>query len=93
MRVDNGIAYADTAVLKVVSVRALPGHRLWLRFSTGEEGWYDATPLLGTEAFSPLREATAFADVALDYGVPTWPEYAVDLAPEYLYEQTVGAAR
>jgi len=92
MRVDSGIAYADSPTLKVVGIRALPGYRLWLRFSTGEERWFDATTLIGAGVFAPLRDAAVFSAVALDYGVPTWPEVAVDLAPEYLYEQSVVAS-
>ena len=38
MYISNGIAYAgeQEPVIKVCGVRPLPGHRLWLRFTTGE---------------------------------------------------------
>lgn len=48
MYISNGIAYAgeQEPVIKVCGVRPLPGHRLWLRFTTGEAKVFDFTPLL-----------------------------------------------
>ena len=89
MRINNGIAYAEAPALTVVGVRPLPGHRLWVRFSTGEEGTFDMTPLLSSAVFAPLTDPGAFASVGLNYGVPTWTEANADLAPEYVYEQTI----
>ena len=47
MYISNGIAYAgeQEPVIKVCGVRPLPGHRLWLRFTTGEAKVFDFTPL------------------------------------------------
>ena len=90
MRVENGVAYADAgAGVRVIGVRALAGHTVWLRFSTGEERHFDATPLLGSGVFTRLQDESAFARVGLDYGVVTWPEADVDLSSEYLYRQSV----
>lgn len=48
MYISNGIAYAgeQEPIIKVCGVRPLPGHRLWLRFTTGEAKVFDFTPLL-----------------------------------------------
>jgi len=89
MRVVDGIAYADTdadLVPRIVGVRALPKHQLWVRFETGEERTIDISPLLESGVFSRLKDESVFAGVALDCGVPTWPDVVVDLAPEYVYQ-------
>ena len=46
MYISNGIAYAgeQEPVIKVCGVRPLPGHKLWLRFTTGETKVFDFTP-------------------------------------------------
>ena len=48
MYVLDGIAYAgkQEPVIKVCGVRPLAGHKLWLRFTTGETKVFDFTPLL-----------------------------------------------
>jgi len=86
----DGIVYADADIaVRVVGVQALPGHQMWLRFSTGEERRFDATPLLGSGVFARLKDEGVFTRVALDRGVPTWPDADVDLSPEYLYQESV----
>ena len=95
MRVVNGIAYADTdadLVPRIVGVRAMPEHQLWVRFETGEERTIDVSPLLESGVFARLKDESVFAGVALDYGVPTWPDVAVDLAPELVYQESSLAA-
>ena len=48
MYISDGIAYAgeQEPVIKVCGVRPLAGHKLWLRFTTGEAKVFDFTPLL-----------------------------------------------
>ena len=91
MRVVNGIAYAnnEAQLLKVVSAKALSDFRLWLRFSNGDTRVFDASDLLRYPAFKELSDPKLFGDVYLDYGVPTWLDGRVDLAPEMLYENSV----
>ena len=86
MQVVNGIAHADTDVPRIVSVRALPMHKLWARFATGEERMVDMSLLLDSGVFARLRDQAVFNGVGLDYGVPTWADAGVDLAPEYVYQ-------
>jgi len=94
MRVVDGMAKADSKAMpmRVVELNALSGHRLWLRYASGEERLFDATPLLTSGAFSRLTDERVFARVALDHGVPTWPDADVDLAPEYIYQESVEAS-
>ena len=63
------------ALVKVVEVKALGEHRLWLRFSDGREGVRDFTDVLaeGGPMIEPLRDPAFFARVFVEYGVPTWP--------------------
>ena len=93
MYISNGIAYAGESkpVIKVCGVRPLSGHRLWLRFTTGEAKVFDFRPLLKDAVFRPLEDETAFAGVYIDYGVTVWNGGDIDIAPEYLYEHSLPA--
>lgn len=93
MYIQNGIAYAGEQAkpITVSGVRPLPGHRLWVRFSTGEAKIFDFTPLLDAPAFRPLKEPEVFSGVYIDYGVTVWQDGDIDVAPEYLYEHGVPA--
>lgn len=91
MHIVNGIAYAGdpTPVMKVSGVRPLEGHRLWVRFNTGEVRIVDFKPLLEEPAFTALRDEKTFREVYIDYGVAVWLDGEIDIAPEALYEQGV----
>ena len=93
MYISNGIAYAgeQEPVIKVCGVRPLAGHKLWLRFTTGEAKVFDFTPLLKEPGFVPLADEHTFAGVYIDYGVTVWRDGDIDIAPEYLYEHPVAA--
>jgi len=93
MFVVDGIAYAGdvTPPLKIVGVRPLDGHRLWVRFASGEAKVFDFTPLLGTPAFAPLTDEKVFSSVFIDYGVPVWNNGEIDIAPETLFRKGVPA--
>jgi hypothetical protein len=95
MFVMDGIAYAGDPAppLKVVGVRPLEGHRLGVRFSSGEAKVFDFTPLLQTPAFAPLTDKEIFAAVSIDYGVPTWNNGEIDISPDTLYREGVPAER
>jgi len=73
----------------VVGVRPLEGHRLWVRFSSGETKIFDFTSLLDFPAFAPLKDEKVFSAVGIDYGVPVWDDGKIDIAPETLYEKSV----
>ncbi len=95
MYIKDGIAYAgeQTPPCKVCGVRPLANHRLWLRFNTGEEKIFDATPLLSMPAFAVLSDWDAFCGVYIDYGVVTWNDGEIDIAPETLYEKGIAVSR
>ncbi|MCQ0990134.1 DUF2442 domain-containing protein [Jiella marina] len=79
---------SDTAfpMVDVLAVRALPGHVLELRFSTGEEGRFSLADLVASDApmVRPLKDETEFARVFLELGNPVWP-HGFDLDAIALY--------
>lgn len=71
----------------VIEVRALGGHRLWLRFEDASEGVVDLGPKLDfVGVFEPLRDPARFAEVWVnpDTGTIEWPS-GTDLDPLVLY--------
>ncbi len=85
--INNIICAHDQAeLISVKSVRPLPNHQLWLRFTTGETKYFDMAPLLYQSCYQPLKDPAVFAQVYLDYGIPTWLEETIDIAPETIYE-------
>ena len=91
MFIVNGIAYAGEPVppIKVVGVRPLEGHRLRVRFSSGETKVFDFKPLLGTPAFALLADEKVFSAVGIDCGVPVWNDSEIDISPDTLYRDGV----
>ena len=89
MYIVNGIAYAgeQTPTLRVTGVRPLSDFRLWIRFNNNEAQIFDFKPLLNTPAFAPLADPDTFKGVYIDYGVPSWNDGDIDIAPETLYEK------
>lgn len=83
----NNIIYPENMakVIAVQSVRPLPDYQLWLRFTNGETRTFDMAPLLNQPVYQSLRDSSAFMGVYLDYGIPTWLDGAIDIAPETLY--------
>jgi hypothetical protein len=62
-------------MVKVVEVRPIDGHSLWLKFSDGSEGVRDCSDILaeGGPMVEPLRDPAFFNRVFLSFGVPSWP--------------------
>jgi hypothetical protein len=91
MYIIDGIAYAGekTPTIQVKSVRPLKDYKLWLRFNTNEEKIFDFSPLLGMPVFAPLKDKALFDGVYVDFGVPTWMDGEIDLAPEKLYAEGI----
>lgn len=91
MYIIDGIAYAGEPVhpVKVSGVKPLPDYRLWIRFDNGEMRVFDFKPLLDKAGFAPLKDVKLFSGVYIDYGVATWQNGDIDIAPDYLYENSV----
>jgi hypothetical protein len=76
----------DLPMVDVLRLRALDGHRLWLRFTDGSEGVRDLSDILaeGGPMVEPLMAPDYFARAFVEMGVPTWPN-GFDLDPINLY--------
>lgn len=76
----------DYPMVDVLRVRALDGHRLWLRFTDGSEGIRDLAETIagGGPMVEPLKAPDYFARVFVEMGAPTWPN-GFDLDPINLY--------
>ena len=61
--------------VKVAKLKALAGHRLWLKFSNGDEGIRDFADILldAGPMIAPLSDEALFQRAFLSMGVPTWP--------------------
>lgn len=91
MYIVDGIAYAGEpkTPIKVVGIKALSDYQLWLRFSNGESKVFDFKPLLDSPCYIQLKDINVFRDVYIDYGVPVWCNGDIDIAPEYVYENSI----
>ncbi len=75
---------------KLVEVKALPGYRLWLRYSDGVEGIVDLSDRVGKGVFAAWLDESTFQKVTIGPGGEVaWGE-ALDLCPDALYLQLTG---
>ena len=76
----------ELPMVDVLRLRALDGHRLWLRFTDGSEGVRDFSDILaeGGPMVEPLKAPDYFARAFVEMGAPTWPN-GFDLDPINLY--------
>ena len=86
MRVVNDIYYADNLEEEITVKEVIPldDGMMIVTFSTGEKRLFDAKTLEGS-AFAPLANREIFANPVLRYGVITWDNGEIDIAPEYVY--------
>jgi len=75
---------------KPTDVRALPNHRIWLRYDDGIEGEVDLSDLAGQGVFEPWNDAAFFNTVHLgSHGAIEWsPD--LDLCPDAMYIRLTG---
>jgi hypothetical protein len=76
----------ELPMVDVLRLKALDGHRLWVRFSDGSEGVRDFSDILarGGPMVEPLKAPDYFARAFVEMGAPTWPN-GFDLDPINLY--------
>ena len=86
----NGIAYASTKTqpITVQAVKPLDDMMMIVTFNSGEKCLYDATQLLAFPAFQPLKDEQVFKNAKVEYGVVTWNNGEIDIAPETMYENS-----
>ena len=75
-------------IVKVVEIKPVGAHSLWLRFSNGQEGVRDCADILaeGGPMVEPLHDPTMFGRAFLSFGVPSWPN-GFDLDPIALHDE------
>lgn len=90
MYIVDGIAYAGELRqgIKVREVRAFDNMTMLLTFDTGEQRIFDAAGLVEYEAFKPLKDIAVFLKPEIQYGVVTWADGAIDIAPETMYAKS-----
>ena len=79
-------------LVDVLEVRALGGHRLWVRFDDGLEGEVDLARVLTFDGvFAPLADPSRFAEVRVEpeWGTLVWPG-EVDFDSEMLHSLVRG---
>jgi hypothetical protein len=67
----------------VISVRALPDHRLAVDLADGRRGVFDIRPFLDQPGLQRLKDPAYFASVGIRFGALTWPDEE-DIAPDTL---------
>ena len=75
-------------VLKITGFETLAPHRMKVMLNDGETRVFDGHVLLRGEAFAPLADADAFSRCKLDYETLTWLDGELDVAPEFVYENS-----
>ncbi len=90
MIVRNGKCYAENPmpVLKITGFETCGPHQMRVVFNDGATRLFDGHVLLKGEAFAPLADEKTFADCKLDYETMTWLDGALDVAPEFIYENS-----
>ncbi|PKO23521.1 MAG: DUF2442 domain-containing protein [Chloroflexi bacterium HGW-Chloroflexi-1] len=72
-------------MFRPVSVRALPGYKLWVKYSDGVEGEANLSHLVGKGVFSLWNDYDAFQKVYIgEHGEIAWSE-EIDLCPDAMY--------
>ena len=89
MYIKDDICYAGelTPDITVIDAKPLQGRMLLVTFSTGEKRLFDASKLTGP-VFEPLQDEKIFKNITLFHGVITWDNYKIDVAPEFVYENS-----
>ena len=90
MIVRNGTCYAENLkpILKITAFEDCGNHQMRVVFNDGATRIFDGRSLLQGEAFAPLSDVKVFADCKLDYETLTWLDGELDVAPEFVYENS-----
>ncbi len=94
MYIIDDICCAGTpeAEVSIVEAQPLVGEMLLLQFSSGERRLFDCTTLKGS-AFEPLKDEAVFENLEVTHGFVSWANGTIDVAPEYMYENSAPYAQ
>ena len=89
MNISKCIVLADStsSECKIIKAEALDGMILIVTFSNNEERLFDASLLEG-KVFEPLKNHKVFNDFKVEYDTITWLNGSIDIAPEYVYQNS-----
>lgn len=77
----------------VTAAKSLNGYCLDLTFNDGNHRVFDFEPLIQQyPIFASLRNKSVFDSFDLDGWTVTWLAGSIDIAPEYLYENSIAAS-
>jgi hypothetical protein len=77
-------------MLKPLEVKALPRHRIWIRYSVGSEGIVDLSDLAGRGVFALWKQSGVFEKVHIGpCNAISWTEQ-VELCPDSVYLKLTG---
>ena len=77
-------------MVRPVAVRALPEHRIWIRFSDGVEGEVDLSGLVGKGVFSQWRDDAEFQKAHIGNGRSIVWDDQIDICADALYMEVTG---
>lgn len=80
----------EVKVFEPVAVRALPGHRIWIRYRDGAEGEVDLSHLAGRGVFDLWNDERQFAKVHIGPGYAIAWSQDVELCPDAVYLRLTG---
>ena len=73
-----------------IDVKALPNHRIWLRYDDGIEGEVDLSDVAGQGVFEAWNDAAFFNAVRLgSHGAIEWSS-GLDICPDAMYLRLTG---
>ena len=79
-------------MLKPIEVKALFPHRIWIKYSNGEQGNVDLSHLAGKGVFKSWDDPQEFDSVHISQdGAIEWKS-GIDLCPDALYMRLTGKA-
>ncbi len=82
------ICPSKTQEICVQSVKPLEDMMMIVTFNTGEKRLFDASTLLHQPAFTPLKDRKVFSTPQIEYGVVTWADGTIDIAPQTMYQNS-----
>ena len=77
-------------MLKPVQVRALPNHRIYIKYSDGAEGEVDLSDLVGKGVFEAWRDVDFFKRVQVGPGRQIRWSDEIELCPDSVYMRLTG---
>jgi len=72
-------------MFKPIAVKALPGYKLWVKYSDGVEGQVDLSYLVGKGVFSLWNDENLFKKVYIGSGGEIAWSDEIDLCPDSIY--------